>query len=175
MQAKAVSRYVRVSALKVLKVSSAVKGKPVGAALSILKFMPQKAAKTLEKVLRSAVANADQKPDVDVDRLIVRTSPGNLAQIRSVLEAVDLSDLVSESLTLNRAFAERFKVRLVASGEPCLGPVTHAGCGALCPSYNRGCYGCFGPQEAPNAAAARIFARSVTWFPLPNASQNVPV
>jgi len=56
----------------VLKVSSAVKGKPVGAALSILKFMPQKAAKTLEKVLRSAVANADQKPDVDVDRLLVR-------------------------------------------------------------------------------------------------------
>jgi len=72
MQAKAVSRYVRISSLKVLKVSSAVKGKPVGAALSILKFMPQKAAKTLEKTLRSAVANADQKPDVDVDRLVVR-------------------------------------------------------------------------------------------------------
>jgi large subunit ribosomal protein L22 len=72
MQAKAVSRYVRVSSLKVLKVSSAVKGKPVGAALSILKFMPQKAAKTLEKALRSAVANADQKPGVDVDRLVVR-------------------------------------------------------------------------------------------------------
>ena len=52
MQAKAVSRYVRVSSLKVLKVSSAVNGKPVGAALSILKFMPQKAAKTLEKALR---------------------------------------------------------------------------------------------------------------------------
>jgi large subunit ribosomal protein L22 len=44
----------------------------VGAALSILKFMPQKAAKILEKALRSAVANADQKPDVDVDRLVVR-------------------------------------------------------------------------------------------------------
>lgn len=36
---------------------------------------------------------------------------------------------------------------LVAQGTPCLGPVTHAGCGALCPSYNRGCYGCFGPKE----------------------------
>jgi large subunit ribosomal protein L22 len=72
MQAKAVLKFVRVSSLKVLKVSSAVKGKPVGAALSILKFMPQKAARTLEKTLRSAVANADQKPDVDVDRLIVR-------------------------------------------------------------------------------------------------------
>ena len=33
------------------------------------------------------------------------------------------------------------------SGTPCLGPVTHAGCGAICPSYDRGCYGCFGPME----------------------------
>jgi sulfhydrogenase subunit delta len=41
----------------------------------------------------------------------------------------------------------------VAHGTPCLGPVTHAGCGAICPAYNRGCYGCFGPMEAPNAAA----------------------
>jgi coenzyme F420-reducing hydrogenase gamma subunit len=40
---------------------------------------------------------------------------------------------------------------MVAQGTPCLGPVTHAGCGALCPSYNRGCYGCFGPKETPNA------------------------
>jgi len=39
---------------------------------------------------------------------------------------------------------------MVASGTPCLGPVTQAGCGALCPSYNRGCYGCFGPKETPN-------------------------
>jgi sulfhydrogenase subunit delta len=41
----------------------------------------------------------------------------------------------------------------VAHGTPCLGPVTHAGCGALCPSYNRGCYGCFGPMETPNMQA----------------------
>jgi coenzyme F420-reducing hydrogenase gamma subunit len=38
----------------------------------------------------------------------------------------------------------------VAHGTPCLGPITHAGCGALCPRYDRGCYGCFGPMEAPN-------------------------
>ena len=31
--------------------------------------------------------------------------------------------------------------------------MTHAGCGALCPSYARGCYGCFGPQESPNTSA----------------------
>ena len=41
----------------------------------------------------------------------------------------------------------------VAHGTPCLGPVTHAGCGALCPAYHRGCYGCFGPMETPNAPA----------------------
>ncbi len=36
---------------------------------------------------------------------------------------------------------------MVAHGTPCLGPVTHAGCDALCPTYNRGCYGCYGPKE----------------------------
>lgn len=41
---------------------------------------------------------------------------------------------------------------MVARGTPCMGPVTHAGCGALCPSYDRGCYGCFGPMEAPRTA-----------------------
>jgi sulfhydrogenase subunit delta len=42
---------------------------------------------------------------------------------------------------------------MVAHGTPCLGPVTHAGCGALCPSYDRGCYGCFGPMESPDVEA----------------------
>ena len=42
---------------------------------------------------------------------------------------------------------------MVAHGTPCLGPVTHAGCGALCPSCDRGCYGCFGPMEAPNTGS----------------------
>ena len=62
----------------------------------------------------------------------------------------------------------------VADGQPCLGPVTQAGCGALCPAVGRGCYGCFGPMETPNttslgdwlhdthgieqAALARLFA-----------------
>ncbi len=39
---------------------------------------------------------------------------------------------------------------MVAQGIPCLGPVTQAGCNALCPAYDRGCYGCFGPMESPN-------------------------
>ena len=49
---------------------------------------------------------------------------------------------------------------MVAHGTPCLGPVTHAGCGALCPSYHRGCYGCFGPMESPNTGSlARWFTQ----------------
>jgi sulfhydrogenase subunit delta len=42
---------------------------------------------------------------------------------------------------------------MVANGTPCLGPVTHAGCGALCPSVRRGCYGCFGPMTGANLPA----------------------
>jgi coenzyme F420-reducing hydrogenase gamma subunit len=42
---------------------------------------------------------------------------------------------------------------MVAHGTPCLGPVTHAGCGAICPAYHRGCYGCFGPMETPNTVS----------------------
>jgi sulfhydrogenase subunit delta len=42
---------------------------------------------------------------------------------------------------------------MVAHGTPCLGPVTQAGCGNLCPSCTRGCYGCFGPKESPNTAS----------------------
>lgn len=52
----------------------------------------------------------------------------------------------------------------VARGVPCLGPVTHAGCGALCPRHDRGCYGCFGPAADVNVAAlaARLRAQGMT-------------
>jgi coenzyme F420-reducing hydrogenase gamma subunit len=42
---------------------------------------------------------------------------------------------------------------MVAKKIPCLGPITHDGCGAICPAYGRGCYGCFGPSETVNAAS----------------------
>ena len=47
---------------------------------------------------------------------------------------------------------------MVAHGTPCLGPVTQAGCGAICPAYNRGCYGCYGPQETPNTLSLNAWS-----------------
>jgi large subunit ribosomal protein L22 len=71
MEVKAVSKYMRISPRKVRKLVGAIKGRPVEAGLEILKFMPQKAAKILDKIIRSAVANADQNPDIDIDLLVI--------------------------------------------------------------------------------------------------------
>ena len=59
---------------------------------------------------------------------------------------------------------------MVAGGTACLGPITHAGCGAICPSYGRGCYGCFGPAEDPNPQSlSEQFARARCPAPRPGA------
>ncbi|RPH47869.1 MAG: 50S ribosomal protein L22 [Desulfobacteraceae bacterium] len=72
MEVKALARYMRISPQKIRKLVGAVKGKKVEAALSELKFMPLKSAGIVEKVIRSAVANAGQNPKIDVDSLFVR-------------------------------------------------------------------------------------------------------
>ena len=72
IEVKAISKHVRISPQKVRKLIGVVKGKSVETGLEILKFMPQKSAGIVEKVIRSAVANADQNPDIDIDSLIVR-------------------------------------------------------------------------------------------------------
>jgi len=77
MEVKASAKHIRISPRKVQILLGAIKGKPVEAALNSLKFMPQKAAGILEKVIRSAVANADQRPDVDIDLLVVRDVVAN--------------------------------------------------------------------------------------------------
>ena len=50
---------------------------------------------------------------------------------------------------------------MVTRGTPCLGPVTQAGCGAICPAYGRGCYGCFGPMETPNTDSLTSWMRDL--------------
>jgi len=67
MEAKAVTRYVRISPRKARLVTELIKGKPVEEALTILRFVPKKAARLVDKTLRSALANAEQNPNIDVD------------------------------------------------------------------------------------------------------------
>lgn len=71
MEVRAVAKYIRISPQKVRKLIDSVKGKPVEEGLNTLKFMPQKAASIIEKTIKSAVANADQYPDIDVDALVI--------------------------------------------------------------------------------------------------------
>ena len=71
MEVRAVTKHVRISPRKVRFLVDAVKGKPVETALNALKFMPLKAAGIVEKTMRSAVANANQNADIDVDTLVV--------------------------------------------------------------------------------------------------------
>ena len=72
MESKAIVRYIRVTPRKARLVVDVIRGKRVGDALGVLKFMPQHASRVVEKLLRSAVANAEQKNIPDVDRLKVK-------------------------------------------------------------------------------------------------------
>jgi coenzyme F420-reducing hydrogenase gamma subunit len=82
----------------------------------------------------------------------LRGCPINKQQLLEVINA-----FLNERKPLTPAHAVCVECKLkgnvcviVAKGTPCLGPVTHAGCDALCPSYDRGCFGCYGPQSTPN-------------------------
>lgn len=77
MEAKAIAKYVRVSPLKVNYICSEIQGKQVDEALSMLKFTPKKGAKVLEKVLNSAIANAENNLDLDRDNLYVKRAYAN--------------------------------------------------------------------------------------------------
>ena len=71
MQVTSVLRYARISPQKCRLVADAVRGRPVGNALSVLKFMPKKGAGLVLKVLESAIANAEHNQGADVDALKV--------------------------------------------------------------------------------------------------------
>ena len=71
MEAKAVAKYVRIAPRKVRVVMDLIRGKNVAEAFAILKFTPKAGADVIEKVLRSAVANAENNFDMDVDKLYV--------------------------------------------------------------------------------------------------------
>lgn len=71
MKAKATAKFIRVSPRKARLVAKNIKGLPVEEAMNILKFTPKKAARVIDKVLKSAVANAEQLPGIDVDSLTI--------------------------------------------------------------------------------------------------------
>lgn len=93
---------------------------------------------------------------VSVD-LELRGCPIDRTQLLQTLAAVfDRHALRLPTTSVCTECKERDQVCvMVAHGEPCIGPVTQAGCGALCPAFHRGCYGCFGPMESPNVPALR--------------------
>jgi coenzyme F420-reducing hydrogenase gamma subunit len=91
----------------------------------------------------------------------VRGCPVNAAQVREVVTAflAGRHPAVSPASVCTDCKRRGLPCVMVAHGTPCLGPVTQAGCGALCPACNRGCYGCYGPMEAPRTAALAAWWR----------------
>ncbi|MGO4986866.1 50S ribosomal protein L22 [Gallicola sp. Sow4_E12] len=81
METRAIAKYVRISPLKVNFICKEIRGKSVEEALSILKFTPKRGARELEKVLKSAVANAEHNNDLDRDLLIVSEAYANEAPV----------------------------------------------------------------------------------------------
>jgi large subunit ribosomal protein L22 len=72
MESKAIAKYMRISPTKVRLVAELIRGKPVDDALTLLKFVPKQGARLVSKVLHSALANAEQNPNIDVDTLYVK-------------------------------------------------------------------------------------------------------
>lgn len=74
MEAKAVARYVRIAPRKARQITNLIKGKDLKEALTILRYTPKGAAAVVEKVVRSAAANAENNHDMNVDALYVKNS-----------------------------------------------------------------------------------------------------
>jgi coenzyme F420-reducing hydrogenase gamma subunit len=105
--------------------------------------------------LRTSTAIADHV-HVDFELQGCPIDKGQLLEVVGALLAGRRPNVPRHSVCVDCKLAGTTCV-MVSRGIPCLGPVTQAGCGALCPLYARGCFGCFGPKEQPNtqAVAAR--------------------
>jgi len=102
------------------------------------------------RTLDRSTAIADNVP-VDFE---LQGCPINKNQLIEVISAFLIGrrpSIASSSVCME--CKRRGTVCVMVRGIPCLGPVTHDGCGAICPAYGRGCYGCFGPKETPNTAS----------------------
>lgn len=82
-------------------------------------------------------------------------SPGQLRELLAALLVGRRPRLPDEAVCLECKRRGIACVLVTGSAASCLGPVTQTGCGAICPAYGRGCYGCFGPREQPNVASLK--------------------
>ena len=73
MEIKARAKYLRISASKLRLVTRTIHGKKVDEALALLKFLPQRGARLVRKVVEAAVANAEQRPQVELDTLVIKS------------------------------------------------------------------------------------------------------
>jgi sulfhydrogenase subunit delta len=103
------------------------------------------------KTLATSTAIADHiKVDVQLWGCPVNTGQV-MAAIRDLVSGV--TPKVKEDAECLECKRKHIVCVMVALGQPCMGPVTKMGCGALCPSAGRGCYACYGPAENPNTPA----------------------
>ena len=72
MKVRAIAKYIRVSPRKTRLVMKEIRGKKVQEALNLLTFAPQRGARIVRKLISSALANASQYPDIDVDNLFIK-------------------------------------------------------------------------------------------------------
>ncbi len=84
----------------------------------------------------------------------LRGCPVNKYQLIEVLASflVGKKPNIPDTSVCNECKLNGVACVMVTQGIPCMGPVTHSGCGALCPAYHRGCFGCYGPKENTNTA-----------------------
>ena len=101
----------------------------------------------VETLARSTAISEHVKVDFEL-----RGCPISKAQLLDVITALlrGRAPLVPAYSVCQECKQRGLVCVLVAHGTPCLGPVTQAGCGAICPAYLRGCFACFGPKEAAN-------------------------
>ena len=128
-----------------------------------------------------SLANASPVADyvkVDAELRGCPIDPGVLLELLTAVRVGRRPQLPDEAVCLDCKRSGRICV-LVAGDSACLGPLTHTGCGALCPGYARGCYACFGPREQANVASLaswfeadrsvadvdRLFAGFTGWSP----------
>lgn len=104
----------------------------------------------IETLNRSTPIAAHVKVDFEL-----RGCPVNKYQLLEILTAFlqERAPVIPRYSVCEECKRQQQVCVMVAHGTPCLGPITQAGCGALCPAHQRGCYGCFGPKEQANAPA----------------------